>query len=62
MSNRDVTNSVGTSLRQRASRAFYFAGAKSSLVSPFTVTLTVVALPLSHAVALYAPSGTSLME
>ena len=35
---------------------------KSNLVSPFTVTLALVALPLRHAVALYAPSGTLLME
>ncbi len=35
---------------------------KLSLVSPFTVTFTVVAFPLRQTVALYVPSGTSLIE
>jgi len=48
--------------RTAAGAGPYCPGAKSSLVSPFTVTVRVVALPLCQAVALYAPSGTSLIE
>jgi len=35
---------------------------KLSLVSPFTMTLVVMGFPLRQTVALYAPSGTSLIE